>query len=431
MARETTPTTPEVPTVDPLYQRSGFNAWAAGPGARQRTPVPGETPASPTTPEVTIEDNPDDEAENTADEINALPDRATRYTDAEILGRSYAVRRTISSSANHTIRAAETVSTKFRNLFEGPGKLHRRFAHFVAEKRYNRHKARFDAVSHLPEGNRLRKRREAKLNRATERFNTTKRALEEKNTRIESRREAVGANFERRKVEYSSELIQRKEKALARREIRRNLKAQGAGRLEGRSITKEILKDVPQERLRRLGRLARTLELSEEAFKDAEYAEKRADGRKTELEGILKQNDQLIISLQQRETTAKSDLEKLQDPTDEEGLVAKEEKLKELRSGLDVLPEDDPSREALQTDINNLEKEIESMQNEIKSLESTISNSSTRVAELTALRPNIEREIRQTETRKGQLSAEADEHRATRDLDAEARDRAAEEVMTN
>ena len=86
-------------------------------------------------------------------------DAANRFTDAELLGRSYPVRRLVKTIGNERVHAWESAKAGVANAWDTPGKLIRQGLHDRASRKVDEinanHKAERDAALQSGVSNRL------------------------------------------------------------------------------------------------------------------------------------------------------------------------------------------------------------------------------------------------------------------------------------
>ena len=201
-----------------------------------------DTPAI-TTPEETIADRPDAE---------------TLYTDAELLGNNYPVRRMIGEIGTQKVHAVEMIAARLRNISDTPRKLRLQFSQALAERRFNRHKRRVEEVDHLDDSSKLKQRRMAKLAKVEAQFQRKTDNYDDHATMMQGRIDTVRHNTAERRNEKISELKTRRDRALGRKALRAELRAQGASHLEAAAV----LRQTSAEHINRIGNLAATVSLS-------------------------------------------------------------------------------------------------------------------------------------------------------------------------
>ncbi len=378
----------------------------------------GET--APDLPPVQEEDVTPDSIESTVaptagapEEMAALPDAETRYTDAEILGKRYPVRQMVREAGNQRMKAVEFTQAKLKNARDTPAKFRLQFSKTIAESRYNRQQARVDAVAHLPQGNRIRARREAKLAKAEQRLARKTAAYESHTERMQQRREAVGTNAERRRTEYIADLKDRREQALARKAIRRELRSQGASLLETRSIVKAM----PKEHLSRVGSVAAIAATSERVARRANRVEAKAIKHESKLVDKLDGNTQQARQLVETATTAVESVRSIE----ETELPTAKERVAKLTKRLETLPADSPDRDGLTWQLQEAQRQVDTYeQQDIPHWQRVIESSRQQAAELTAQRSAIQAQLRAQKETVARSSQTTDIRRSTADRHAQA-----------
>lgn len=292
--------TPLIPTDEHSQERIRYWKEQFNPSE-----APVQSPEiAPSTPD-TLSDDP-------AAEIATLPDAEMRYKDAEILGKSYRVRQMIHELGNRYAAGLETQDAAQSNALEIPGKLREKFIVRRHQKKYNKAKKMLDMAEKkgLPENHYLMVRRKAAFTTAEARLQSAQKKLDTRNERMKDRKEAVHKNFEARRTEYITDLKNRKESALARKTLRHELIAQGATLSE----RKAILKEIPQEHLQRVGKLAAIAETSRRAHGQAEQTKQTADRLKEKVADDIKKNEEHIARYIEEANNAEKVLAELTDP---------------------------------------------------------------------------------------------------------------------
>ncbi len=283
----------------------------------------------------------------TKQEISSQPDAETRYTDIEILGNRYPVRQLVREIGVQKTKAIESAQAKWHNALDTPGKNILNFKQFIAQRRHNKHKERLDDVAHLPDTHRLKRRRQAKYDRANTKLQYAKDAFTARTTRMENRTKAVEDNETRRRKEYINELKGRREKALARKAIRYQLRKDGAGVLESFSVRNEILKDTPKEHLDRIGSIAAKAEIDKRIARDAGRREasiqRNHDKATRKLTEVKARAALHLEEADKAEETARVLLDQANPPRPGSLGEAKQHEAY-LRAELSELPDDDPAR---------------------------------------------------------------------------------------
>ncbi|HSW90443.1 MAG TPA: hypothetical protein VLF64_00425 [Candidatus Saccharimonadales bacterium] len=334
-----------------------YPAPDAATASAKSTPDTAPIPAQSTSPENSVPTSidtapvvpPSPDNLSTPD-INPTTNTETFATDVEILGKHYPVHQMINEIGNQRMLAVESVSASWKNMLDTPGKMRLGLARSIAEGRLTRQQRKADAVSHLSNRNWLRRRRMNKLRKAKERFDGANDKYQGRKDRMTARRENVGKNAEQRRNEYRKELRARREAALGRRALRHELRAQDAGRLEARAV----LKDIPKERLDRVGKLAATAYASERRASQARRQEKTAISRETRTLNAISDNRRRSAEAASEAKKADSIVEKLQAET----IPRAEASLQSLRNNLEGLEKDDPARGNLEVQIREAEDRI-------------------------------------------------------------------------
>lgn len=282
-------------------------------------------------------------------------DQETRYKDVDLLGRRYSVLRVINENTVQAIqKGQESISAKYHNTLDTPGLWGRQMAHSLAESSVARKQAKYDEVAHLGDKSFLKKRRLARLQKAERRRDGTKQRLDERTARMEGRTKSVEDNAERRRNEYIAELKSKRDAAMGRKALRHELRGQGAGRLEARSLTKEIVTAMPREHLVRVGSLATRAHASERFARKAERSEVKATKREQD---ITRKISESIARQEQYASEAKQAHETVRDIRDTH-LPAAEDRVKALKAELAELPDDDPRREEVATTLQTAEERV-------------------------------------------------------------------------
>lgn len=218
---------------------------------------------------------------------------AARYTDTELLGKSFRVRRAVQETGTQTIKAWEGMKAKVRNTLAEPGKAIRQFAFNRAKNSFNRKQDRLQATKSM----RLQDHRQGVVTRAKERMDRRADSLKQHVGGMEARTRAVTEHEQQRRQEYINELKSLKENALARKAVRAQLRQEGASRRETRSI----LAEIPAEHIRRVGTVAINVEASRHKLAEATGAQakatrhlERADNRVAVTEGRIEDFDRSI-----------------------------------------------------------------------------------------------------------------------------------------
>ena len=242
-------------------------------------------------------------AENAA-EVQA---NETLRTDQELLGRHYPVRQLVEKASNARKGIVEYAQASVANMKDTPRLLARHLACRFAESSYKRRKEKAEAVAHLSPKNPLRRLREKRLHKAELRVNRSKARYESQRNQMFGRLDKVKNNMESRREEAIAKLTKRRSEALARKGIRERLRDQGAGRLEARRATKELIDSIPEDQRRQIANaLLNAVEAnkrSQEAGWQTRYAERAsadAQNRVESIGGQLQQTRTELNSMRQQ-----------------------------------------------------------------------------------------------------------------------------------
>lgn len=395
-------------------------------------PDPGDTAeatadTTPSVPEVTPE------TDWLHEEIDALPDADIRYSDVELLGKRYPVRQAVREIGNQRMKAIESVQATWHNALDTPGKIRRQFSVSIAESRHNRQQARVDSLSHLPDTHVLKRRHIAKLARTEGKLNNAKEKLTARTHQMESRTSAVQENAESRREIYVKELLGRREAALARKTLRHELRANGAGVFEARSL----LKEIPETHIRRVGRVAAQAETSHKAFGQAERQQSKAAKQETKILADIENNERLIARYTLEAEDAHKTLAELTGDNDDEqpgegSLRYKESHLAELQSQLEELADDDPDRTSLQVQIDEAQHAVDIIkEREIPYWQSVAEKSARRAKNLEYERVKFRNRLENNKIAQANAGEVAEQHKQTLEEDLATRSTAAKTVLTN
>lgn len=188
------------------------------------------------------------EASNQPENNEIIKDIEDRYTDAQILGKSYKVRRAVQETGTQSIKTWQGLKAKIRNTLDTPSKLVKQFAYNRAKSGHERREARLQTATSM----RLQQKRLITFEKAKSRLEMRENNLNTHVGRMNQRVSSVNENATRRRQEYIDELKSKKETALARKAVREQLRLEGATRRETRSI----LSEIPRFQLDRVGQMA-------------------------------------------------------------------------------------------------------------------------------------------------------------------------------
>lgn len=287
----------------------------------------------------------------------------TLRTDAEILGRHYPVSKMIKGAGNRLQWGKERIAAGWNNAKEQPGLLKDKFMHGLAKSSYDRRKAKLDEVAHLSDNHPLKKFRMRKLQKAEARLNKRKANLERRQNRMSGRLETVKNAYESRREATIAELSKRRDEALARKEIRRKLREQGAGRLEARKAAKEHVNSIPEDQRRHIANaLLNAVEAnkrSQEAGWQTRYAERASADAQNRVESIGGQ-------LQQTRTELNSMRQQAGEIANmESDLVSVRENAAKLQEKADSLSDDSANKFAATYEAIKAQQQQENMEKAI------------------------------------------------------------------
>lgn len=357
---ENDPTVPALTTE----QEQDFALWSQEMGAP-------DTATSPATVDNPDELSPDDqnhleywkrEFRNRAEqpdiepaitakqEIATQPNAEVLYKDAELLGRNYLVRQAVHELGVQRVKMLDMIKAKTANALDTPAKYRHQLLAKLAESRHARHEARLQDVAHLPDKHRLKMRRQAKLERAKTKLDTRQAGLTSHTESMANRVRSVHETAKTNREQYKSALLERRKQALARRDMRRELKSQGANIFEQNAI----LKDVPKEHLRAVGHIAVRTETIKREQQVHTKAEKTAQKAEIRTASKLESNS---AHIQQYESEAAHADKVVKDIT-EKHLPKAQEHLASLQEHLKGLPEGDPTYAGLAAQVQHAEQQI-------------------------------------------------------------------------
>lgn len=181
-------------------------------------------------------------------------DNEARYTDAQILGKSFRVRRAVQETGTQSIKAWQGLKAKVHNTIDAPGKIVKQFAYNRAKSSHERREARLKTATNM----RLQQKRLIAVEKAKSKLEQRENILNSHTGRMNQRVSLVSENANRRRQEYIDDLKSRKQTALARKAVREQLRQDNATRRETRSI----LAEIPRYQLDRVGQIAILAETS-------------------------------------------------------------------------------------------------------------------------------------------------------------------------
>lgn len=326
---------------------------------------------------------PGQESAENAAEVQA---NETLRTDQELLGRHYPVRQLVEKASNARKGVIEYAQASVANIKDTPRLLARHLACRFAESSYNRRKEKAEAVAHLSPKNPLRMLREKRLYKAKRRFDRNKARYESQRNQMVGRLDNVKNNMESRREEAIAKLTKRRSEALTRKEIRRRLRDQGAGRLEARRATKEHINSIPEDQRRRIANaLLNAVEAnknSQEASWQTRYAERVSADAQNRVEMLGQELGQTRVDLENTRKQAGEIADM------EANLVTVKENVAKLREKAESLSDDNANKFAAMNELIKAEKQQAEM-------EQTIANHRQRLHELWERQGQLAQELSQ------------------------------------
>lgn len=326
---------------------------------------------------------PGQESAENAAEVQA---NETLRTDQELLGRHYPVRQLVEKASNARKGVIEYAQASVANMKDTPRLLARHLACRFAESSYNRRKEKAEAVAHLSPKNPLRMLREKRLYKAKRRFDRNKARYESQRNQMVGRLDNVKNNMESRREEAIAKLTKRRSEALTRKEIRRRLRDQGAGRLEARRATKEHINSIPEDQRRRIANaLLNAVEAnknSQEASWQTRYAERVSADAQNRVEMLGQELGQTRVDLENTRKQAGEIADM------EANLVTVKENVAKLREKAESLSDDSANKFAAMNELVKAE-------NQQAEMEQTIANHHQRLAELWQRQGQLAEELSQ------------------------------------
>ena len=316
-------------------------------------------------------------AEDQAVQTAEAQDVQARYTDAEILGRSYPVRRAVQEAGTQGIKAWQGLKAKIRNGLDTPGKMVKQFAYNRAKNSHIHKEARLQAATN----ERLRSRRQTAANQAKLRMEDRGASLKDRKERMEARTKAVHEHATTRRQEYIDELKGRRENALARKAVRQELRQDGASRREARAI----LAGLPAERLTQVGKVAIIAETSGRKHAASSVAmETAAKDRQKTAEGIGATRASLTEHAENIQAAA-LEAERLS-----ANIPYAEARVSELRAALEGMNAEDPQYPELTQHLQLAERRVGLLNKHLDAAISAVKTSSSKVAKAAQKRNQLE-----------------------------------------
>jgi hypothetical protein len=256
---------------DPYGTPASRTTLVAVEGANGAFNVPGlpnATHESPASPDAARRDG----AATKAPEVTKAEakDIADRYTDAELLGKSFRVRRTVYEAGTQRVKVWQGMKAKIANVKDMPAKAVKKFAHVMAQRGLARRERRLQKAKDAGASERLIERRQSAVNTAEQKANKREKDLHWHSAVMEDRTKTVDIKVRNMREEYTTALKERKHDAVARKAVRKQLRTEGATWRERRALAAEI----PRSHLDRVGDAALKAETSKRSQSEAKRLEK-------------------------------------------------------------------------------------------------------------------------------------------------------------
>ncbi len=280
------------------------------------------------------------------DEPGSEQDQAARYTDIELLGKSFRVRRAVQVSGTKAFKAWEGMKAKIHNAFDTPGKAIRQFAYNRAKNSYARKQDRQQAAQSA----RLYQRRQGAVDRAKERLGQRGISLQNHVGRMEARTQAVSEHEQQRRQEFVNELKARKEKSLANKAIRAQLRAEGASRRE----TRTIMSEIPAEHIGRVGEVAIAAETSRREFANTQRLYKKTANLEHRTGVRVNRTESRMGALDEQVRAADESAVRI----NTDYLPFARSRVETLGAELDELEDGSPERQTLIAELQNAKAEV-------------------------------------------------------------------------
>ena len=275
-------------------------------------------------------------------------DLRSRYSDIEKLGKSHLLTRSIFRAGTERKRAWQWAMAKVRNAAATPGRGIKQFAYNRAESAYKRRKNRLDEAAGASVVH--RQHLQNKVNKAEDRMLERGARLQLHKKDMQDRRDAVHQNAERRQNGKYAELVQKKEYALARKAVRERLRSEGARRRDIR----EILADMPEGHMDRIGKLAIESVTSGRMLKGAERREQKYTSKMERTEGRIDKAGTRKENYEEDGRTAEAAIENISKSLLPNALRRRDE----LRTELAGMRESDPDYAVATESLEAAEREV-------------------------------------------------------------------------
>ncbi|HSX06603.1 MAG TPA: hypothetical protein VLG92_02700 [Candidatus Saccharimonadia bacterium] len=200
-------------------------------------------------------------------------DAEVRYTDIELLGKSFRVRRNVTEGGRKAIRLWDRAWAAVGNTLDRPGQAMKWYAQNRAESAYGRKVTRLeDAQDRFHASSRLVERRQTAATEAARIRDEKRRTLQDHKDVMTKRVTTIHEEATQRRESYLANKKAAVENKLARQAVRGQLRGEGASRQEAR----DILAEIPAEHLARVGKVAIVAEASRAAHESARHSRSKA-----------------------------------------------------------------------------------------------------------------------------------------------------------
>ena len=361
---------------------------------------------------------------DTVDSIESTTDSEVRYTDAEILGKRYPVRQMVRELSNQRMRMLETTTASWKNMLDTPGKFRLGLSRALAERRHTRQQKKFDAVAHLDDTNRLKARRQGKLEKAAARLNEKQTAYDSRTHRMQQRIDNIDIHSNERREQTINELRARREMALGRKATRHELRSQGASVLEAR----KILRSIPESHLTRVGSLAAMTAVDERRATKGSRGERRAVRQEVRAGAAIDKNQERVKQFAIEAKRADEIAAEIADTK----LPAAEQQLANLRAERDATDASDANYQLIESQIAATEATITQLRTQdIPYWKNVAKDNRRQLINARATHADLQATWRNRQGKAATASEQTDAARATADSHRTAQRTAAQDAINS
>ncbi|HET9098361.1 MAG TPA: hypothetical protein VFN51_01970 [Candidatus Saccharimonadales bacterium] len=266
-----------------------------------------------------------------------------RYRDAELLGKSFRIRRSVHEAGTKSIKTWQAAGARIKNALDSPGKALKNFAFKRARNSYQRKLKRQEAAKNQL----IKDRRQGSVDKAKDKMDNRAVKVQEHIERMDKRTAAVHENADRRRQEYKDELKNRRQRALARKALREQLRKDGASRSEA----KAILAEISSEHIDRVGKVAISTEASKLKLSQAARSKKRAERRHQKTDKKIDKTYDRIVNLERQAKGASEIATEIANVK----IPQTRKRIGQLKKRLSSMEENSDARLAVQEDLKNAE----------------------------------------------------------------------------